>query len=89
MDVNGNTTHMERSDSGTMQGSVLGLIIFSLFIRPIYDVENLTTYADDNYISRIGFDLEQVLDETKKAIKRWLKDSGLKVKKRKTELCFL
>ncbi len=33
--VNGDTTYMENSNRGIVQGSVLGPILFSLFIRPI------------------------------------------------------
>jgi hypothetical protein len=50
VEVRGVSSYMRNSDSGTVQDSVLGPILFSLFIRPIYELEDLTTYADDNYV---------------------------------------
>ena len=36
---------------GTVQGSILGLILFAIFISPLERVlKNLVTYADDNFI---------------------------------------
>jgi hypothetical protein len=86
----GHTTYMEESNTGTVQGSVLGPILFSLFIRPVNDIEEITTYADDNYVYKIGGDIDVVLDAlvgSVELISQWLKDSGLKVNKSKTELC--
>ena len=50
VDINGNHSTLHSDNNGTIQGSVLGLVLFSIFIRPIYDKEALTTYADDNYL---------------------------------------
>jgi hypothetical protein len=90
IDVRGESTYMENSKHGTVQGSVLGPVLFSLFIRPVYKIENLTTYADDNYVMRTGHELKDVLQRTQQAIENvssWLKKSGLKVNEDKTELC--
>ena len=48
VDINGNHSNLHEENHGTVQGSVLGPILFSIFIRPIYDLEAMTTYADDN-----------------------------------------
>ena len=50
VDINGNHSTLHSDDYGTIQGSVLGPVLFSIFIRPIYKIEDLTTYADDNYL---------------------------------------
>ena len=36
-------------DTGTIQGSVLGLILFALFATPLFDICQLTNFADDNF----------------------------------------
>jgi hypothetical protein len=63
VEVNGNSSYMKNSDCGTVQGSVLGPILFSLFIRPVYDLEELTTYADHNYVMRDNVNLETVIND--------------------------
>ena len=79
MEVRGSSSYMRKSDSGTVQGSVLGPILFSLFIRPIYDLEEITTYADDNYVIKEDSNLEITLNKLKESVTfvaRWLKFSG-------------
>ena len=61
-----------------------------MFIRPLYKIEKITTFADDNYAVETGDNKDSVLEELEKKLKRiikWLKDSGLKVNETKTELC--
>ena len=38
------------SDVGTIQGSILGPILYALFISPLFDLTQLTNFADDVYI---------------------------------------
>ena len=35
----------------------VGPVLFSKFIRPVYDVKNVTTYADDNYLGEADGDV--------------------------------
>ena len=63
-------------------------IIFKC-IRPLYNLEKLTTFADDNYV--IGYHKEKdlapwELGEKLVRIVKWLKGSGLKVIEKKTQL---
>ena len=37
-------------DIGTVQGKILGPILYALFFRPFDEIEKLTTFANDNYI---------------------------------------
>ena len=46
VEAGGNVSAFFRCDHGTIQGSVLGPVLFSIFIRPLYDLEELITYAD-------------------------------------------
>ena len=76
-------------DNGTVQGSILGPVLYALFIRPLYDIENLTTFADDNYIITINKNKKAALEDLERKLERivkWLKESGLKVNENKTEL---
>jgi hypothetical protein len=50
VEANGMNSTIFNNNIGTIQGSILGPILYALFIRPLYDVEKLTTFADDNYV---------------------------------------
>ena len=85
VEANGHNSMVQNNDIGTVQGSILGPILYAL-----YDLEKLTTFADDNYM--IGYLKEKdwalkQLGEKLERIVKWLKDSGLKVNEKKTEVC--
>jgi hypothetical protein len=90
VEASGQTSTILESDVGTIQGSILGPILYALFIRPLYRITKVTTFADDNYIIKCNKEkkiaLEELGRELEKIIK-WLKGSGLKVNESKTELC--
>ena len=78
------------SNVGTIQGSVLGPILYALFVSPLFDLTQLTNFADDNFylewntnIARLLIDMEKNLE----MITKWLRDSGLVVNQSKTEIC--
>ena len=48
VEANGLNSMVLNSDIGTVQGSILGPILYALFIRHLYNLENLTTFAEDN-----------------------------------------
>jgi hypothetical protein len=90
VEASGQTSTILESDVGTIQGSILGPILYALFIRPLYRITKVTTFADDNYIIKCNKEkkiaLKELGRELEKIIK-WLKGSGLKVNESKTELC--
>ena len=90
VEANGKNSRIVENDVGTIQGSILGPVLYALFIRPLYKIEKITTFADDNYAVATGKNKKTVLEELKKKVEiiiKWLKDSGLKVNESKTELC--
>ena len=67
---------------GTLQGSVLGPILFALFILPIFEIEDLDAYADDNYVIKIASNLAKLEEQVSRSINtvlKWLHDSGMVV----------
>ncbi len=58
VEANGHNSIVLNSDIGTVQGSILVPILYALFIRPLYNLEKLTTFADDNYV--IGYHKEKI-----------------------------
>jgi len=75
--------------AGTIQGSILGPILFNIFMEPLMEVEDSVSYADDSYNIELGDtkiaalkDLELKLIR----VEKWMSGSGLKVNLEKTEL---
>ena len=81
---------MKFIDTGTIQGSRLGPILYAIFVSPLFDVEKMSNYADDNFIIRWDSNLTKLIRDMEKSLEgitKWLKESGLKVNENKTEIC--
>ena len=79
VEVAGTCSSYFRVDSGTVQGSVLGPILFNLFISPLIRSEKIVAYADDNYPMGIGATKDAaLLDLQQKVIiaEKWMSGSG-------------
>ena len=90
VEANGINSPICETNIGTIQGSILGPVLYALYIRPLYDNEKITTFADDNYIIERHQNKNtalKILGKKLERIVKWLKDSGLKVNETKTELC--
>ena len=90
VEANGHTSNFFDSNYGTVQGSILGPILYAIFVAPLFDLTDLYNFADDNFSlssnkskTQVKKDLESKLE----LILKWLTDSGLKVNENKTELC--
>ena len=89
VEVEGSCSEFFGVDSGTVQGSVLGPVLFNLFISPFLENASGPAYADDSYhiaISKSKQDAVRALQEKIIASEHWLASSGLKVNLEKTEL---
>ena len=74
---------------GTVQGSILGPVLFSLFVSPVFELQNIVAYADDTYTvtsSRSKGSLVTNIGVALTAISLWFQSSGLKVNEEKTEI---
>ena len=88
--VEGQCSYIKLSETGTIQGSRLGPILYAIFVSPLFDLEKMSNYADDNFIIRVNCNLAALITDMEKsleAITKWLKKSGLKVNESKTEVC--
>ena len=77
-------------DVGTVQGSILGSILYAIFVSPLFDIAKITKFADDNFILKVKKCVNALIVDMKKTLEiiiKWLKDSGLKVNYSKTEIC--
>ena len=90
VNIDGQCSYIKSCDTGTIQSSWLGPILYTIFVSPLFDLEKMTNYADDNFIIRSNKVLTELMEDMRKsleAITKWLKQSGLKVNETKTELC--
>jgi len=77
---------------GTVQGSVLGPVLFSIYIAPMLEKFDATAYADDSYLIRGEnniTDLKESIQKSLKELYEWFKRSGMSVNLSKTELMII
>jgi hypothetical protein len=64
---------------GTVKGSILGPVLYVIFVAPLFDIADLSSFADDTYIPRWNSSLESLIRNMEKgieAITKWMKDSS-------------
>jgi hypothetical protein len=69
---------------------VLGPVLYAIYICPLFDLTQITNFADDNFVVRWNSILSKLITNMEKDLEmiiKWLKDSGLMVNGEKTEIC--
>ena len=89
VEVRNNCSEYYNSNCGTVQGSILGPVLFNLYLSPLLEKEEMTSYADDSYLIKASKTKEIALQRLQfqcKKVENWMTGSGLKVNIEKTEL---
>jgi hypothetical protein len=76
------------TETGTIQGSVLRPILYAIFISSFFDLTQIINFSDDNFVIKFNFQINILIVNKEKELEMiitWLKDSGLKVNKRKNK----
>ena len=75
---------------GTVQGSILGPVLYAIFVSPMFDIAEFSAFADDTFIPKSDSSLPRLIvdiEKTLEQITKWLEKSGLIVNQAKTESC--
>jgi len=59
VEIGGEASTCFKIPDGTVQGSVLGPVLFAIFISPMFDLLQLTSFADDSYINESDHNLKK------------------------------
>ena len=77
VNIEGSCSAIHYSNTGTVQGSVLGPVQYSLFVSPIFNLTKITNFADNNFIVRwnrvlsgLIVDLEKITRNDSKMVER-------------------
>ena len=68
--IDGESSYVHQSGVGTVQGSILGPILYALFVRPLFDLTKMTLFADNNYVIRRNKHLSELLKEMKETLEK-------------------
>ena len=94
--VNGHVSHEAQVTYGTAQGSILGPLIFILYMNDVFktvESENsIHMYADDTLLICKDVDINKVSEKTQKAFKDmeiWCEANKLTINVEKTKVMFI
>jgi hypothetical protein len=68
VEVSGLSSAMADMGSGTVQGSILGPLLYAIFVSALFDLTNITNFADDNFIVGWNKLLHVLIDDMEKKL---------------------
>ena len=63
--IDGDNSYLIPSKSGTIQGSILGPILYAILVSPLFDLQKLSNYADDNFVIRWNSNIVDLIADMK------------------------
>jgi hypothetical protein len=78
--IDGMTSTLYELLLGTVQGSILGPVLYAIFVAPLFDLEYLEGFADDMFIPGCGRDLQTLkhdMEVSLNSITKWYKNPAL------------
>ncbi len=75
---------------GTVQGSILGPVLYAMFISPLFEIESLFAFADNKFVPKVGYNkwkLVKDMETTLEAIRKWMQQSELEINENETKIC--
>ena len=49
------------SNTGTIQGSILGPVFYAIYVSPLFELQQISNFADDNFVLRWKESLEAII----------------------------
>ena len=86
--LGGSNSLIHECNVETVQGSILGPVLYAILMSPLLDLTDITLFADDNYAlvwNKCKESVHREMQEKLELITTWLRNSGLKVNEEKTE----
>jgi hypothetical protein len=53
---------------GAVQGSILGPVLYAIFVSPLFKITDVELFADDSFITRSSKSLNELIAHIKKAL---------------------
>jgi hypothetical protein len=66
--VEGNNSLLYELLMGTVQGSILGPVLYAMFVAPLFDIEEFFTFADDIFVPREGMLRHDLTEDMAKSL---------------------
>ena len=65
VNIGGESLYIKNIGMGMVQGSILGTILYAIFVSPLFDFAKMTLFADDNYVLHRNKQKPALLQEMK------------------------